>query len=181
MHNFLICVNLVIYYSRKSQKFIAVSTGITLSGNILRSILTAVRVIVSSISSKIKQENHRPSREMLVSYFSVEKMTEILPNILKWAEEVERYAILNATYFFQMAAEVMSVHAIPAIGAASLSENSITQFESFAVSSITTLVEFNAECSKNKGAVDIVQIAPMAHAIISLVCRLNCEVCEKSD
>ena len=160
---------------KKGQEVPEISSK--LSDAMLRSVLKTIRVIVTSISSKIVQPNHVPSRTMLVEYFSLSKLLELLPRIADRAVDDAGDAVMNITYFMQVVDQVAVVHVSSVKGGANKKSSTAPtvtpQYMQLSLACVSAANKIMAHCGTEMG---LLQYSPLFHAVISTVCLLKCEV-----
>lgn len=160
---------------KKGQK--GPDTSSKLSDVMLRSVLRTIRVIITSISSKIVQPSHVPSRTMLAEYFSLSKLLELLPRIVDRDVEDARDVIMNVTYFMELVGQLTAIHVSPVKSSAS-KKNSTSPtvtpyYMQLSLSCVSAAIKTMADRGNEMG---LIQYSPLSHAVVSIVCLLKCEV-----
>ena len=144
------------------------NNGKQLSGQLLRTVFKTIIVLLGSISTKITLPNHAPSREMLKEYFSLSKLIALCPRVWSHCSDQTADVIMTVTYLLQMFDQAITVHE----RTQELDKNK-SAFDSTRLSMLclSTVLKVTTECKTAKH----VNFAPMAHAAVSVTCKLKCQ------
>jgi hypothetical protein len=160
----------------------APACGQAIGGGLLRSVLKTIRAIVASVAGKLAQPSHSPSREMLAQYFSLGRLGDLLPRMLSQHGGDEAEAVMTATYAMQLADQVLAAQQpAPAKegreAAGAVTVTVTPQHAELSHLCLSTLLALLLQCSpeQERRAGEVLQFAPMALSVASLLCRLKCE------